>query len=285
MQKAKSVIFFLFLAIGLVFVFLLNTKIVFGGEDCFIQLEIQEKKTAGGTIVFSLLKVENVYGQYDSFVRPYLKGTSPDYILRTYDKDNKILNEYSLLSARFIFWDGEDENGNPTGGVKEINEGIITAVIPYDTNIAKIAIDSKGEETDLGVKTTDLKCERTCKIENERGDYTRGERCCLDFTPAIQRDGSFVCVKCGDGVCSGYEDQHSCYKDCGPKPSPTLEQPKPPKQTFIEKFGIFIDPKDGARNILIAFFFILILVIISWSLIAAIRSRRGFRRLGRIYFF
>lgn len=188
-------------------------------EKCYIKLKIGEKlksseETAGSSnIVFSLKETDSLYGVYDNLVEKYYEDS--DYVLKTYNRNGKLLGKYSLYSSRFILWDNFSESGS-RGGVKELESGTITAVIPYDNKIQTIKVEHKGKETDLQINLSELKCEKTCKTENEEGSYEQGEKCCTGLIPATQPDGSFVCVKCGDSICSKYEDRHSCPEDCGP---------------------------------------------------------------------
>jgi hypothetical protein len=94
------------------------------------------------------------------------------------------------------------------------DEGTTRVVIPYFDNVGAIKIEFNEVETDLGVNSGELSCERTCLIEGERGDEDLGERCCLGFIPADQGNGEFVCSVCGDGTCNDYEDEYSCFGDC-----------------------------------------------------------------------
>ncbi len=170
----------------------------------------------GENIEFSLQESESLYGLYAHSVNKYNPEIPGDYILRTYDSNGNILNNYALSSGRFIFYDNFEE-GNP-GGVIELDEGTISAVIPYDYRIANIKVDFNGFETDLNIGAGDFKCERTCLLENEVG-VVGEDKCCLSFNEGIvmletdKDGGKFVCSKCGDGICSESEKNY-CYEDC-----------------------------------------------------------------------
>jgi hypothetical protein len=187
------------------------TEDVIPKESCYINLKIKETKTEAG-IQFSLLETTNLFGLYGGLVNNYNPELESDYVLKVYDTLNNLIGSYSLYSGRLIFYDNLD-NSEKSGGAIELESGIIASIIPYDAKITKITVDDSGKETILNVNTLDLKCERTCKIENETGNYTTNV-CCIGLTPATQKDGSFVCTKCGDDICSQYEDGYSCYEDC-----------------------------------------------------------------------
>lgn len=190
-----------------------------GDEKCYIQLEINEKKIKDifddkGEIIsqeieFSLLNLTNLYGLYDTSIEYYDEENPSSYILRTYDKDGNILANFSLSLGRFIFYDTFEQE-NP-GGVIEINESIISIIMPFDMKIRAIKIEQNNTLTNLNINPSDLKCERTCKLENE---IAVEEKCCSGLIKIKQANGNFICVKCGDNVCSEYEDEYSCYEDC-----------------------------------------------------------------------
>ena len=191
------------------------------GESCYINLNINEKKIRDiyneqGEIIsqdieFSLVSLENLFGNYESLVNYYNLEIPSSYVLRTYDASNEIIENYSLDSGRFIFYDSFGDAENP-GGIIEVNESVISALIPYDKRISKIMIEYNNTSTDLNVDPAGFKCERTCKIENET--ILEDEGCCLGFIKSEQQDSSYRCVKCGDEICSSYENEYSCYKDC-----------------------------------------------------------------------
>ena len=73
-------------------------------------------------------------------------------------------------------------------------------------------------------------CKKTCIAEGEKGNAFNDEKCCSGLTPLsptyptseggctpIVPDGSFICAKCGDGVCGKGENVCNCPVDCGPK--------------------------------------------------------------------
>lgn len=177
---------------------------------CYFRLSIQETKTQQGIIQFSLSELLNLYGSYEGFVDSF----PGDYVLKTYDNQGNILNSYSLSSSRFIYWDDFTEGTENPSGVQEVDSGVISTVIPYDSKINRIKIEDYDKtETDLNINPTNIKCEKTCKDENQTVEPLL-QTCCQDLIPAHQQDGSYICVKCGDNVCSRYEDTYSCPEDC-----------------------------------------------------------------------
>jgi len=187
-----------------------------GCEGCYIEIKINENKNREGSIDFSLAEVRNFTGLADGLIPDRYREDAfyGDYILTAYDKDNKIIDSYSLNSSRFILWDNFDEEAEIPGGIKELDFGIITVVIPFDYRIEKIKIKDNDIETDLGDISPYIECRRTCKTENQRGDFSKEERCCFGLTPVIQPNNSFICVNCGDNICSPYENIYSCPEDC-----------------------------------------------------------------------
>lgn len=181
-----------------------------GCEGCYVRLLILETKTPDGSIGFSLTSTKNLYGHYDGLVKSYGLDFGSDYILRTYDGQNRILNEYPIHSARLDLWD--DDSG---GGMTENDSATISVTLPYNQKIAKITIKNKGVEINLGVNPSALQCQRTCKLENETGDYET-YWCCAGLLSIPRADNSFTCANCGNNDCSQYEDDYICSEDCVP---------------------------------------------------------------------
>ena len=181
-------------------------------EACFIKLGINEDKEGESTL-FSLGNVTNLYGNYSGSTIPYNSEIGGHYVLRVLDESGNILQEHALFSSRFTYWDSLEEH--PAGETfEEESSGLITSVIPYDGAISRLVVDDAGTETELGFDPNLVECERTCKLEGEFGSYDADESCCLGLIKINKHDGSFVCAKCGDGICSKHEDYYSCFEDC-----------------------------------------------------------------------
>jgi len=229
---------------------------------CFLKLQIKETlknydqvvkaPDSKMNVVFSLISQENYYGKEYPLEEYNPDQVSGDYILNAYDAQNNIIKKYSVYTSLII--------SNFSGGGELLKEGAINAAIPYDGKISKITISNNGVETDLKINPALIKCERTCKIENEKGDY-KIDSCCMGFIPATQKDGSLVCVKCGDGACSQYEDKYSCPEDCSPKVAAT------PKNPEVNKWGL--------KNILLVVAAALVLIIIFGIIILIVLKKRN----------
>jgi len=180
-------------------------------EKCYIQLDISEIVVRNKT-QFNLINTTNLFGLYDSSVNVYDSQLPGDYVLRTYNKFGRGINQYSLYSSRYIFYDTFDDSVNP-GGVEVLDSGVITAIIPYDASITRIAIMNNKTLTGLQFKPTSISCKRTCKVQGELGKVDK-EKCCFGYTWLQINSTTFSCSKCGDKVCSKYEDKYSCYEDC-----------------------------------------------------------------------
>ncbi|MCX6760067.1 MAG: hypothetical protein NTW46_01855 [Candidatus Nealsonbacteria bacterium] len=188
----------------------------FAAENFYVGLDINEKK-AGQAVSFSLEKAVALYGEYDSSFDVHREDASvkSDYILETYSSSKELIGKYDLLSSRFIYVDSEGG-----GGMIESDEGTINAVIPYDRTKPTefVKIDNKGSKTDfislpVAQLEEDFKKITLCKKEGEETDL-ENNHCCSSLIPAQQDNGTFVCVNCGDGKCSQFENYNSCYKDC-----------------------------------------------------------------------
>ncbi len=188
----------------------LTGQVVYNSESCYIELEIKEKKI-NDRIEFSLLDMENLYGTYANLVNECGNESQGHYMLSTYDENRTNLHNYSVNSGRFLFYDTFNQT-NP-GGIIETNQSIISIIIPYDHRIKDIKIKYNDIETELAFNSNDMRCERTCIIENETGIIGEDE-CCAGLIKVDKDEENFVCVNCGDGVCSENEDYYSCFEDC-----------------------------------------------------------------------
>lgn len=198
-------------------------EVAAGEEGCYIKLTIKETKIRDildeeGNIIdqevqFSLESVENLYGLYAGLVNEYDSEIPGNYTLNVYNTAGNLVKKYSLSSSRFILWDCFAEDCPEPGGIIENDEGLISTIIPYRNDISAIKVQKGGTETNLEVSPSQFHCQRTCKIENETGNYET-ESCCLEFMPVTLEDSSFICTNCGDGICSEYETEYSCWKDC-----------------------------------------------------------------------
>lgn len=182
-------------------------------ESQYLKLQINEVKTAGGAIKFSLKSADIIFGNYS--IQPYKEGASA-YVLEAYDAKNKLIAKYNLNSARFM---AADKFGGK-GGIVELNSGIISKILPYDEKnvVAGIKIDNKGIKTALIPldiqETSPAQIQNSiCRKENESGEYDINF-CCSGLIPANQPDGTFICIHCGDGKCSKNESYLSCPIDC-----------------------------------------------------------------------
>jgi hypothetical protein len=182
-------------------------------EKCYLQFEIGENLINNVTR-YSLIRMQSLYGKYDAAVHIFDTATN-SLSLETKDSFGKVLNKYVLdSSSRFIFWDNIDSNGVSTGGVVDLENGTTLAIIPFDYNLTRLAVNDSGTIINLGLKSTP-KCTRTCKKENEAGNFS-ADRCCGTLLPMqrLNDTGTFICANCGDRICSEYENKYDCPEDC-----------------------------------------------------------------------
>lgn len=167
---------------------------------------VQKWKSNMMSLQAALTNIRNYY-------LPSVIGTSGDYTLNIYNTSGSLIKKYSLDTGRFVFYDSLSDTNN-SSGITESNQGLISAIIPYQTGIGSIKIENKGIETNLGLSSSSFTCKITCKGENQTGNYST-DYCCSAFTPVTQPNGSFICVNCGNGNCVSPEDQYNCPADCG----------------------------------------------------------------------
>jgi len=213
-NKSKLIILFIIFLI----VFFLGTKEI-RAESFYVRLEFKETKI-DSKIRFEFQEASALYGLYDSFFVPYTEDNPQgDYVLEAYNSQKEIQGRYWLSSSRYVFWDSAEGGG----GVLESDTGQLSAVIPYDrdnpTAFVRIASGENLEDKTSFIPLPVDKLEeefkkfRLCIEENQKGNYDE-DRCCSGLIPATQEDDSFVCVNCGDGKCSQYENNDVCPEDC-----------------------------------------------------------------------
>ena len=185
-------------------------------EKGYIRLTINESKSSNGVIVFSLIKAEQLSGNYDHLIRQYYAEDGATYILRE-SNGKTILNQYALTSGRFIIAEDFNET-EPHGEIIELNEGMIEAVVPFAGNVIKLFVfDTQTNRTTELAYYPIASFSRTCKLQGEMGSFARDtDACCSGLMP-VQLSGDaldFTCVACGDGICTSPESQFSCPEDC-----------------------------------------------------------------------
>lgn len=189
--------------------------------QCFVELTINETFASGKTS-FSLAGIKSRYGSHNT-VRPLDPGIS-DYSLRVYGNAGgtqpELLGQYSLNDATLMVIDD-------IGAVERLPSGTTTVTIPYDRRITGIKAFDRTASTDLGFSISGVTCGRTCKLENETGEFSRqvgggayeSDECCpgqglIPVYNNFSNTSTFVCVKCGNGTCGNYENTISCPLDC-----------------------------------------------------------------------
>jgi len=257
----KNIKILLFLSLVLI---LIPFSSIHADYKTYVQLNIQETKTPNGGILFVLNNVAPLYGNYESFLTNYdvNKGNPPDYVLEIYGMPTSytLLGKYSLRSSRFTYWDSDTG-----GGVNEVTTAVIQAIIPYDvlkpSYLPKMLNLKNNIKTNLtalpvtGLKTL-FDAMPKCKNENQTGSYALKNICCPKLIPVNKTDGTFVCVKCGDGICSSQESYTSCYKDCAPKTVAVTESDTTTSEkTFAESMIRYIRGTEAfAASVLNSFF-------------------------------
>ncbi|MAG37863.1 hypothetical protein CMI45_00550 [Candidatus Pacearchaeota archaeon] len=209
MKKERSLVLLFLLGFVVFVVSSLNVGFVLGQElveECYVGIDIGETLINNESIVFGLEGKEDLFGDYRGLVNVYDEEIPGNYILNVYNYSGEIIERYALYTSLLVIVENV--------GIQVLDSGTIRAIVPYFDNIGSVKIEFNGTETDLGIDSGALVCQRTCLIEGERGRYDAEDRCCLGFITADQDDGSFVCSVCGDSVCQNYEDEYSCFGDC-----------------------------------------------------------------------
>jgi hypothetical protein len=235
-------------------------------EGAYIGFEITETKV-GSSIVFNLKNAGIVYGDYQTNITPYNEDllAKGDYVFEAYTDKNQPPQKYYVGSAREILYDTDTG-----GGAIEMNSGTITTYVPYNPASPTIAVklDNNGVKTkffNLSASLLEKQYDQInwCKKENEGGTYAK-DKCCSGLIPATQKDGNFICVICGDKVCSQYESYKSCAEDCG-------DSAVPATQNKTNSLG---NAQDFLKNNLIPISVGLLIILFLILLIIIVRNKR-----------
>lgn len=176
-----------------------------------LRANLNKKDCDKPKIKFTLANTKNLYGIYSGFVNQFNKEIPEDYIVAVYNNLGKLAGTYSASSSRFIFWDNFEDAENP-GGIIEENSGKMSVVVPYSSSMKELRVNYGNTLSILTIPANTVKCQRTCKIENEIVNLET-QQCCIGYIAAQQDNGDYYCVKCGDGKQSKYESYYSCYED------------------------------------------------------------------------
>jgi len=214
------ILFLVFVSLGFV-----------SAEECYNQINVGERLVYDATgnvsdVALSYLGSENLYGNYAGRVNEYHPDFADTYLLKVLDLFGNVLGEYSFGTGLITFYDNFGNETDP-GGIMLDDEGQTSVVFPYFSNARRVIVYFNG--TEKINQAVSFSCERNCVLEDEIGSsngfgqvpYTK---CCSGLQKIVTEEHStdyenwydFVCVKCGDGVCSQYEDYRSCWEDCTP---------------------------------------------------------------------
>jgi hypothetical protein len=110
-----------------------------------IELYINEVKN-GEKVSFSLDEASIIEGDYSQLLVPYSNEDDADYTLRVYNASGTMTAEYGVYSGRFIYFDSFEEN---SGGMHELDEGLICTFTPYSAGISEISVFDGSSETTI----------------------------------------------------------------------------------------------------------------------------------------
>jgi hypothetical protein len=182
-------------------------------ETCYLQINFKEIRSETNPKIVPL-EISLAYGDYRGLVIPYSPDTPYSYLLDVYDNNGQLISIYPVQSSLNLYYSAIDQSGVEGGGVFELETGFNSLMIPYNEQISSIKFRLTDGEVAIPIDK-DLTCEVTCKQENEGGTYGL-DKCCSGLIPSTQSSKSFVCINCGDGICSPNEDEYSCFEDCKP---------------------------------------------------------------------
>lgn len=149
-------------------------------ENCYVELMVEEKLTPEG-VTFALLETRNLHSmRFDSHVpfRYSLGGDFyEDYVLIVYDRCDRVLQRYSISSARYILWDDFSDPERLRGGEIELPSGKFNIIIPNDPRIWRVAMHDRGidretgkrrngRKQNIGVIGREIRCEKAIKRNN-----------------------------------------------------------------------------------------------------------------------
>jgi hypothetical protein len=244
-KKGSLILVLLVLFVSLGFI-----SFVSASEECYNKIIIDERLVYDSfgnvsDVALSYIGRESIYGNYAGMVDEYITGFEDNYLLKVFSSSGNELGAYSFGTGLIIFY---DNFGNETdfGGMEILDEGETSVIFPYFADASEIKVYFNGTEKfrqDISDIFGDLVCSgcvvqggfgsKTSKVQSPEsilggdinGDGVIAEellinqQCCEGLTSVFPNSfdlNSFVCTKCGDGICSQYEDYRSCWVDCKP---------------------------------------------------------------------
>jgi cysteine-rich repeat protein len=199
---------------GVFFFMIFSLLGVFAEEDYYVKLDFNENFNnlgSGFSSDFSFAGLENIYGNYDTKVREYNSlGYEGMYELRVYNEFENMLGSYAFESALIGFYDNFG-NTEDMGGIYFSDSGVNSVIIPYGSNyyIGRIFYN---EELKTEFYFSGVWQNRSCLMQGEFSAEDR--RCCEGLTQSWVSSNDFTCIKCGDGICSEFENSYLCFNDC-----------------------------------------------------------------------
>lgn len=156
---------------------------------------------------------------YAQYTAGFSMHTGIGWINGNFNYDYKVdYQDKAVIDSAFAAQSSGVVDEDPLGGIGESSEGVASIIVPYFSGIGKIGVQqfniTGAAEKQITVDSSQIKCTRTCKIENEIGSYSANDVCCSGFVPVQQSDDTFVCTTCGDNVCSANENSYVCPEDC-----------------------------------------------------------------------
>jgi hypothetical protein len=181
------------------------------GAECFLKIEFDHSLKGE----YHLTQIQSVYGNFYSQVRAHTLRNPYQHQLQLRNSSGDVLAASttggSLIGVGESFLEGDVDDAAASLVVERASK---TLYLPALTDSTEVGVFD-GSEFHLlaSLSAVDLQCRPTCRDEGE--SLVGSQNCCQKLAPLSQTDGSAVCSKCGDGICSNWESAKNCRADCG----------------------------------------------------------------------
>jgi hypothetical protein len=157
----------------------------------YATITLKEKKpiAPSTTATFSVESVTSTAEDLAHLVSPYDPDWGSDYKLKTLGASGSTFGSYNLFSGRFAI----AENFSPTdpkGEIIETDEALIDTIIPYNSLIKSVQVDS-GQNLPVTIPSV---CAPLYRLEGQSVDFSLGQQCAPGLS-SKEVNNIFVCSR------------------------------------------------------------------------------------------
>jgi len=201
-----------------IFVFILILSVgVSANNTCYMDATIGVQQLASEDYAYSLVSLENYYGDYSDFLEEYVGSGEGPCFLETFSSSGS-LGKYKFTRNNFRQNEYYDEvSEGLTSSIEIIPYSTVSLIIPTNSEISLMKINCNGTYYDLNFTPSLMTCEKNCLVDGESGVYDVDYCCEGAIENYVQgSENSFVCKAVKEGACESGKCTLSEEKDSPP---------------------------------------------------------------------